>query len=60
MVVPMEQSHGERGTRSVGAVRQTTRRGDRRPHAADPDADAGKDSGGAQPQIAECPVLVPQ
>ena len=35
--------------------RQTTRRGDRRPHAADPDADAGKDSGDAQPKDREMP-----
>ena len=36
------------------------RRGDRRPHAADPDADGGQDSGDAQPQIVKCPVPVLQ
>ena len=30
------------------------------PRAADHDADGGGDSGGAQPQIVERPVLVPQ
>ena len=30
------------------------------PRAADPDADGGKDSGGAQPLIVERPVPVPQ
>ena len=43
-----------------GAVRQTTCRGGRRSHAADPDADAGKDDGVAQLQIADCPVPVPE
>ena len=52
-------SHDERdGT--GGAQCQTSRRGDRHPHAADPDADGGQDSGDAQPQIAECPVPMPQ
>ena len=32
------------------------RRRDRTPRALDPDADAGKDSGVAQPQITDCPV----
>ena len=35
-------------------------RGDRHARAADPDADGGQDSGGAQPQIVARPVPVPQ
>ena len=63
-----ERSHGVRDhgngvtvnvdTGSGGARRQSTRRGSGRSHAADPDADAGNDSGGAQPKIVKCQVPV--
>ena len=49
----MKVSHGSgaMGCETMAmVVRQTTHRGGRRSHAADPDADAGKDSGDAQPQ----------
>ena len=47
-------------TEQVVPSRQTTRPGDRRPLAADPEADAGKDSEVPKPQTVECPVPVPQ
>ena len=56
---PWQWSHDDRD-KSLRVIRRTTRRGDRHSRAADLDADGGQDSGGAQPQIVERPVLMRQ